>query len=148
MTTGGEINETEAVQHRTLSDVRMTDKMNVSLVNNGEKQGSVRSEDREALKLVEMERSPVSKWRWSTSSYYCNRQSQESAVSGVSVSRSAAARPISRFGLRSHFRTTSYGRQSGNQHQMRHSKSSGSHFLLRPYLFLLRHRIYPTVFIN
>ena len=52
MTTGGEINKTEAVQHRTLSDVRMTDQMNVSLVNNGEKQGSVRSEDHEALKLV------------------------------------------------------------------------------------------------
>jgi len=47
--------------HRTLSDVRMTDQMNVSLVNNGEKQCSVRSEDHEALRLVEMERSPVSK---------------------------------------------------------------------------------------
>jgi len=45
----------------------MTDQMNVSLANNGEKQGSVRSEDHEALKIM---RSPVLKWRWSTSSYY------------------------------------------------------------------------------
>ena len=50
MTAGDENNETEAVQYcqyslyRTLSDVRMTDQMNVSSENNGEKNGSVRSE--------------------------------------------------------------------------------------------------------
>lgn len=37
MTAGGENDETEAVQYRTLSDVRTTDQMNLSLENNGEK---------------------------------------------------------------------------------------------------------------
>ncbi len=47
MTAGDENNETEAVQYcqyRILSDVRMTDQMNVSSENNGGKNGSVRSE--------------------------------------------------------------------------------------------------------
>lgn len=65
MIAGGEKSETEAVQYSALSDVRMTNQMNVSLENNGKKQGTVGSEDHEALKLVELERSL---WRWSTSS--------------------------------------------------------------------------------
>ena len=57
MTAGGEKSETEAVQYSVLSDVCMADQMNESLVNNGRRQGPVRSEDHEALKLVELERS-------------------------------------------------------------------------------------------
>jgi hypothetical protein len=111
----------------------MIDQMNVSLENNGKRQGSMRSEDHEALKLVELERSRGGGAHRVTTVVTVLAKPRKRSVRLPERFGSACflfwrAQPISASHLMG-------GKPAITSDPMRHSKSSGSRLLLHLFIF-------------